>query len=255
MSLFERLFKRKNKKPEFDGPITPEMIEDLPAADDAKFYRNSKLLLQRFDEYITAAEAELETLSIDLDSILEQSEIIKDQILSLNRPESWFERSMLMKLDRLTLHGDNLKQRIEIYSQNIKIYINLISKIQDVKAMRMNGLAEDKIETIWLEFKETMEQYKQRIMAEESGFQHESVTTSHLEDRLKKLRKEILGPEVEQKAKEAQLVEEKVSRPPLVEFLDSKVEEAKAKKEEEAVVAELVESSVEEPPDKELLLE
>lgn len=246
MSLFE-WFKRKQAKPTFEGPITPEMIEDLPSADDAKFHRNSKLLLQRFDEYITASEAELETLSIDLDEILEQSDVIKDQIFSLNKPGSWFERSMLMKLDRLTLHGDNLKQRIEIYSQNIKIYINLISKIQDVKAMRMNGLAEDKIETIWLEFKETMVQYKERIGAEEAGFQNESVTTSHLEDRLKKLRKEILkAPEVADTPESVEEKEEEAEgRVPLVDFLNTKVEEAKNKK----IEAALVEAKAEDAPE------
>lgn len=245
MSLFE-WFKRKKAEPAFEGPITPEMIEDLPSADDAKFHKNSKLLLQRFDEYITASEAELEALSIDLDDILEQSDVIKDQIFSLNKPRSWFERSMLMKLDRLTLHGDNLKQRIEIYSQNIKIYINLISKIQDVKAMRMNGLSEDKIETIWLEFKETMVQYKERIGAEEAGFQNESVTTSHLEDRLKKLRKEILKEEAAPQAEEApKPAEEGSTRSPLVDFLDSKVEEAKNKK----IESELVKAKVEDAPE------
>jgi len=243
MSLFERLFKRRKPKPAFDGPITPEMIEDLPSADDAKFYKNSKLLLQRFDEYITAAEAELETLSMDLDDILEQSDVIKDKILTLNKPASWFERSMLMKLDRLTLLGDNLKQRIEIYSQNIKIYINLISKIQDVKAMRMNGLEEGKIETIWLEFKETMEQYKERINAEEAGFQNESVTTNHLEDRLKKLRKEILSEKEEGCSRPAEEPDTQADRPPLVEFLNAKVEEAKGKKAEK----EFAESALEEP--------
>jgi len=249
MSLFARLFKRKKTKPAFEGPITPEMIEDLPSADDAKFHKKSKLLLQRFDEFITASEVELEALSINLDDILEQSEVIKDQILNLNKPKSWFERSMLMKLDRLTLLGDSFKQRIEIYSQNIKIYISLISKIQDVKAMRMNGLSEDKIETIWLEFKETMEQYKERLGTEEAGFQNESVTTCHLEDRLKKLREEILPEKVEETPK---LVEQEPStRQPLVEFLNTKVEEAKNKK----IEAELVESMIEEPPNKEAMLE
>ena len=82
-------------------------------------------------------------------------------------------------------------QRIEIYSQNIKIYLNLIAKIQDVKAMRMNGLDPDKIATIWVEFKETLEEYRDRVMTEASGFQTEAVTTRQLEERLVELESSI----------------------------------------------------------------
>jgi len=196
MSFFDKLRQRFKRKTEISEPILigPEVIEHLPSADDSKFYRDSKKLLQRFDEYITAAEAENETLCLELDDIIEQQEAIRIQIKSLDKEGSWHERSLLLRLDRLTHYGDNLKRRIEIYSQNIKLYLNLISKIQDIKAMRMNGLSEDRIETIWLEFKEAMEQYKQKLMSEEASFEKETVTTKQLEDRLTALKNKIRSP-------------------------------------------------------------
>lgn len=210
--VFWKLFKWRSKK-QVGLDLTPECIENLPAVDDATFYRDSKRLLQRFDEYITSAEAESESLSIELDMCIEQQESLKSQLKILDKPKSWHERHLLLKLDRLQLHSENLIQRIEIYSQNIKIYLNLISKIQDVKAMRMNGLDEDKIETIWLEFQETLGQYRDRVIAEAAGFHSEAVTTRELETRLGKLRDEIF-PEEKETKKEKQ---KKVTTKPKVQ--------------------------------------
>lgn len=188
---FWNIFNKLKRKNEPKISISPETIESLPEVDDATFYSESKKLLQRFDEFITASEAECEILSIELDNILSMQEELKSKLQLLNKPNSWHERHLLLKLDRLQLHSDNLKQQIEIYSQNINIYLNLISKIQDIKAMRMNGLDKEKIETIWVEFKETFEEYKYRVSAEESGFKNEKVTSTIVEDRLKTIRKEL----------------------------------------------------------------
>ena len=176
--------------------LDPELIETLPAADDATFHRDSKKLLQRFDEYITAAEAESENLSIELDDTLAQQELLTGQLRLLNKPNTWHERHLLLKLDRLKVHGDNLQKRIEIYCQNMRVYLNLISKVEEMKAMRMNGLDETKIETIWLEFKDTLDEYKQRVGAEESGFVKEPVLSHNQEKRLQDLKREIFPEKV-----------------------------------------------------------
>lgn len=216
--ILKKLF--SSEEPELteeELPLTPELIENLPAADDVKFYRDSKRLLQRFDEYITAAEMESLQLCEELDDTLEQQEKVKTQLRTLHKPGSWHERALLLQLDRLTLHGDNTKQRIEIFAQNIKVYLNLISKIQDIKAMRMNGLDEEKIETIWLEFKDTVDEYHKRLSAEEAGFQSELTTTSATESRLKELREEVLPDEPlatkSNTAKIDEVLEKRASRP------------------------------------------
>jgi hypothetical protein len=242
-SILSRLF-RKDESLE-DMPLTPEIIESLPEADDASFYRDSKRLLQRFDEFITASEVECEALSIELDNTLEMQAALKEQLRTLNKPKSWHERHLLLKLNRLQLHGDNLKQRIEIYSQNIKIYLNLISKIQDIKAMRMNGLDEEKIETIWIEFKDTVDQYRERVTAEEAGFGNESITSPVLEEQLETLRKDVMGindkkEEKIEEEKEEETVLEKI-RPPLEHYaniLDKKEEPEEPESEENELIAE-----------------
>jgi hypothetical protein len=223
--FWKKLFRRKQSTDD-DISLTPEYIETLPASDDATFYKNSKRLLQRFDEYITAAEAESEQLSIELDGCIEQQDTLEDQLKDLNKPDSWHERHLLLKLDRLQLHSQNLMQRIEIYSQNIKIYLNLISKIQDIKAMRLNGLDENKIETIWIEFRETLDQYRNRVMTEEVGFHNEPVTTRELETRIDEL-KGSLFPQRNIKEKPAKAVKEpakprKTTRKSIEDLLEEK---------------------------------
>lgn len=224
-NIFLRLFSSRSGTEK--APLIPELIESLPTADDPVFYRDSRRLLQRFDEFITAAEAESEILSIELDNTLNQEDILRIRLQHLNKPNSWHERHILLKIDRLQLHSDNLKQRIEIYAQNIKIYLNLIAKIQDVKAMRLNGLDQEKIETIWLEFKDTLEEYKDRVTSEEIGFHSEQVTSQLQEKRIAELRKEILPPEKEEsvppeKEEEKIEVENTNIRPSISELLSQK---------------------------------
>ena len=194
--IFKGLFKKIWGESSEDNKVTSEDIQSLPSVDDATFYKKTKLYLQRFDEYITASEAEVETLSIELDNCLEQEENLEIQLKQLNKPNSWQERHLLLKLDRLQLHCGNLKRRIEIYSQNIRVYLALISQIQDMKAMRMyGGVDETKMETIWLDFKETLEKYKNLLMAESATHDSEKVTIESMETRLSELKKTMF-PEV-----------------------------------------------------------
>jgi len=226
-NIFSRLFRSKSNID--NAPLTPELIESLPTADDPVFHRDSKRLMQRFDEYITAAEAESEILSIELDNTLNQEDILRTQLQHLNKPGSWHERHIFLKIDRLQLHSTNLKQRIEIYSQNIKIYLNLIAKIQDVKAMRLNGLDQEKIETIWLEFKDTLEEYRDRIQHEQAGYHNEQVTSQHQEERIVELRKEIFPEEIEKKSDQKQVVEfepePEVIRPSISSLIETEAQD------------------------------
>jgi len=202
---------------------TSNDISELPSVDDVTFYKKSKIYLQRFDEYITASEAEVETLSIELDGCLEQVAHLEIQLKQLNKPNSWHERHLLLKLDRLQLHCGNLKRRIEIYSQNIRVYLALISQIQDMKAMRMyGGVDESKMETIWLDFKETLEKYKNILMAESSANDSEKVTVQSMEDRLTKLKKTVM-PEVQPPTIDTTAPQEVIKLRPPLEQLDPTV--------------------------------
>lgn len=174
----------------------PNAPFELPI-DEEEIFKKSKLILQQLDEYITASELESENLSIQLDTVLSEQDTIREKIKALNKPDSWHERNLLLKLDRLVVHGDNLRQRVELFSQNIKVYLNLMSKVEDIRVMRLNGLETDKIQNIWLEFQNSLETYKEKIATEAVTETKESVTSGATEERLLKLRQQVFGlPEV-----------------------------------------------------------
>lgn len=219
---FKDFFNRIWKSNKSESPS--DYIEPSPSIEDSTtFYKKSKKLLQQFDEYFTASEAEVESLTIELDTYLEQQSNLEFKLKQLNKPNSWHERYLLLKLDRLHAYSENLKQRIEIYSQNIKVYLNLISKLQNIKAMRMHGISESEMEKIWFEFKDSLEKYKEIIIVESSGNDSEKATLSNLEERLSKLRKTIF-PEIKKETEEP--IQEQRIRPPIEPIINESVEKS-----------------------------
>jgi len=217
------LFKKKPVRNEGLHSFSAEALEALAAAEDETFFRDSRLWLQRFDEYITAAEIEIESVSIELDGLISLQDSVTAQLRTLDKSGSWHEKSLLIKLERLNLHGENLKKRIQIYSQNIRVYLNLMAKIQDIQAMKMNGLDEPKISNIWIQFKECLDQYKDRLLAEEAGYHDASVSTEHLDRQLNDLKNKIV-PAIETDKKELakqETDEQKLSlRPPINQLVE-----------------------------------
>jgi len=165
---------------------------ELPL-DEEEIFKKSKIILQQLDEYITASELESENLSVQLDAILSEQDQIRTKLKELNKPNSWHERNLLLKLDRLVLHGSNLRQRIELFSQNIKVYLNLMSKVEDIRVMRLNGLDTERIQNIWLEFQHSLETYKEKIATEAVTETREGITSGATEERLLKLRQQVFG--------------------------------------------------------------
>lgn len=188
--MFKRITSWFKKTKDSDLPF------EMPI-DEEEIFKKSKLILQQLDEYITASELESENLSIQLDTVLSEQETIRNKIKGINKPESWHERNLLLKLDRLVVHGNNIRQRVELFSQNIKVYLNLMSKVEDIRVMRLNGLETDKIQNIWLEFQNSLETYKEKIATEAVTETKESVTANATEERLLKLRQQVFGlPEI-----------------------------------------------------------
>ena len=93
--------------------------------------------------------------------------------------------------------------------------------------MRMNGLDPDKISTIWVEFRETLEQYRDRVMTEEAGFSSEAVTTRQLEDRLVELKDSIFPErlEVEEGEEKIETPKEVVTTPLIRKSIEELLEE------------------------------
>jgi len=96
----------------------------------------------------------------------------------------------------------------------------------------MNGLDEQKIETIWIEFKDTVDQYRERVASEEAGFANEIITSPVLEEQLESLRKDIVGIEKEKEVEKETISETRLPIDSVLEndFID---EEAEAEEIEE----------------------
>lgn len=185
--MFKRITEWFSKKEE-----QPNVPFEMPV-DEEEIFKKSRLILQQLDEYITVSEEESANLCRELDSNLNERNIIQNKIKELNKPESWEERSLLLKLDRKVVHGNNLRQRIELYSQNIKVYLNLMSRVEDIRVMRLHGLETEKIQNIWLEFQTSLELYKEKIATEAVTECKEPVTSQATEDRLVTLRHQVFG--------------------------------------------------------------
>lgn len=175
------------------GPSAPP-LQQIQEHLELERIKDSKKLLQRLDELITSAEAEIEILVLDLHKTSQEENQLKIQIKAANEPGSWLERNFLLRLERILLQKNNSQQRLEIYNQNIRIYMNLIARIQDMVAMKMDGISENKIENTWLDFKENLEQYKERVLCGEvSDEEITPITSTNLEKRLHELRNEVFG--------------------------------------------------------------
>jgi hypothetical protein len=200
-----KLIKKSEPKSETTSPVDvlnllaqkdQLSLEDHQEHSELERIKNSKGLLQCLDELITSNEADIDKLSSELDKYAVDEEAIKKQVKEVNAPNSWKERNLLLKLERLLIQKQNSQQRLEIYNQNIRVCMNMVARIQDMDAMKMGGINETKIEDVWLDFKTHFEQYKDRILhGEVSEEDSINVTSIALERRLHKLRNEIFGVE------------------------------------------------------------
>lgn len=207
----------QEEKPENQSPLIISLIKsELTSIETLTNIKDSKRQLQHLDELISIAEMEIISLSKNLDSIIIEEKKVEVEIKNINNPNSWAEQSLLLKLKRLRTHSNNLKQRITIYSQNIELYLNMICRIQDLQAMKMGNIDENKIENIWLEYKEELEQYKNRLLTGQAAEETTAVTLSHLEIDLKEIRKEIIP---EPRAPEPESIEVKTERSAIEEVI------------------------------------
>jgi chromosome segregation ATPase len=208
------------------GTEPSEPVDEIAIA-KAQFIKDSRKKLQRLDELTTTAEMEIELLSEELDKIVDDEKEVKERVKNLNKPGTHLERGLLMKAKRLKTHGDNLKQRIDIYHQNIELYLNMMSRISDIHAMQMGGIDETKIASVWLEFKEELETYRDRLVTANATNDDCQFTIEALETQMDSLRKEIFP--------EQPLPESKTKRVPPEEILEKARKLAQADEKPEQV--------------------
>ena len=190
-----------------DGP--PEMSFQ----DEILQKRESEKMLQRLDELVTIAEEEISELMVAARQSSQEEKFLRDK---LSQPkEEWEERSFLLKLERILVFKNNLLQKIEIYNQNIRVYLNLISQIQNIQAMKLGGIDESKIENLWIELKENIEAYKEKLSAQEAANEEQEIplTTPKLESNIKALKEEIAAKRAPIKLEPVAPTEKPVANP------------------------------------------
>lgn len=176
---FKKIFKKRRSG-------EPELLPDDKTV-EASFLADSRKQLQLFDEHATVAEAKIEQLSEEIDRY-EQEDLLSQETLKSCPSNSWLEKNLLLKIERGRVHTENLKRQVEIYNQNIRVYLNLMSKIEEMQAMRLGGLSEDKIQNIWLDFKEKAEQYQNLLHTDEASREPQSFLTEKLVSDLNTLK-------------------------------------------------------------------
>jgi hypothetical protein len=104
------------------------------------------------------------------------------------------ETIVLRRIERLEKQRANLEKQVSIYNENVNLHLNLISKIQEMEAMRSRGVSEDEIDSLVDDVQEHVEQYKRvSIAAESSTNTISAVDDSAERRRLEEIRKRIIG--------------------------------------------------------------
>ena len=217
MSIFEKLGRMFK-----DTPL-PEETKDvfLNTAD-------TKELLAGLDKLITRNELRLKQLNKELEKVeeMEQGDVAK---VREGKVSGRTKNNTLRSIKRLRRQLDNLEQRIEIYDRNITIHLNLISKIQQMEAMSLAGVAEEQIDDIILDFETHFEEYTETVAAAESAAAERKPFKATSNAELEQLEKELKG-EAEEPARSE---DEKELRELEKEIVSGKQREKKKKAEAE----------------------
>lgn len=164
--------------------------EQIPIVEEGLSYAKAKKLLRELDELILLSESSIDKLVETLDSLVREEQKCKLDLKALTDISRWKERSLLLKIERIHLNETNLQQRIEIFNQNIRVYMNVMSHIQDSEAMRMAVLESVDLDDLWLEFSEKIETYKEKLSTG-NNILTEKLTQNDLDKKIISLRKEI----------------------------------------------------------------
>jgi hypothetical protein len=169
--------------------------EDLPD-ETRQLYQNSAnpkdlikgLEAQRGRNEIDLRENEEQLISIEKAIGLEEESIRKGGLTPTQ------ETIILRRVERLEKQRANLEKQVSIYNENVNLHLNLISKIQEMEAMRSRGVSEDEIDSLVDDVQEHVEQYKRvSIAAESSANTVSAVDDSAERRRLDEIRKRIVG--------------------------------------------------------------
>jgi len=169
--------------------------EDLPD-ETRQLYQNSAnprdlirgLEAQRGRNEIDLRDNEEQLISLERAIGLEEESIRKGGLTPTQ------ETIVLRRIERLEKQRANLEKQVSIYNENVNLHLNLISKIQEMEAMRSRGVSEDEIDSLVDDVQDHVEQYKRVSIAAESSTNTASAVDDSAERRrLEEIRKRIVG--------------------------------------------------------------
>ena len=145
--------------------------------------------LIELDRSLTSNEVQVERLQQEILQLEknESREIARIRSRELSKRE---ERFALQTVKQLRNRLQQLEQRILIHRRNIDVNLNLIAKIEDIKAMQMKGIAEEQIDDIVSEFSASLDEYLDTVSSVELAAGEPELVTLP-QDELEQLKAEV----------------------------------------------------------------
>jgi len=125
---------------------------------------------------------------------LEKALLMEENTIRTGGMTATEETIVLRRIERLQKQRENLDRQVSIYNENVNLHLNLISKIQEMEAMRSRGVEEDQIDRLVEDVEAHVEEYKRVSIAAESGTSVSSAIDHSAERRrLDEIKGRILG--------------------------------------------------------------
>ncbi len=191
-TMFFRKRKANSKEENFNNK-TMSMLQKLD-----QLLAHNKIQLQKLQEEILVLENQ------------EQREVEKIKEGHLSTREESFS---LQDVKRLRKQIQNLEQRASIHDKNIDHNLNMISRVQDIEAMQMQGVEESEVDEVAYLFEKEMDDFQKKISAFKLVEVKESVLSLEDKSELENLKEEIISNSKKQtlKKKESKTVQEENS--------------------------------------------
>jgi hypothetical protein len=149
-------------------------------------------LLRGLDELLTTNEVEFKELERELERLEshERDEMarIRDGLV-----EGRQKRNALLSIQRLRKQMDNYESRLRIFDRNMNLHLSLIGKIQEIEAMKLRGVDEQRIDRIVMDFEEHLEKWNDTMSAAEVAESTRQTLTAKDDRDLAALEREIVG--------------------------------------------------------------
>lgn len=172
--------------------------ERLPGEDRKAYAQARDLddLMMKLEHNLTRNEVILRQVRGSIQR-LEESE--RATVASMQRGEVQGRevRLALQTVNRYRKQLDLLIQKSDILNKNLNLNLNLMGKIELMRAMELKGVSSQLIDQIILDFSENVERYQDSLVGSDALVEDEGTILSETERReLESLEKEIFGKSV-----------------------------------------------------------